>query len=1275
MKRQSRWFRWSVRLVASLCTLLLLLGIALGLYTQTRHFHQWLSGQLLTILREEIDGEVTLDNVSGSLWDGLHLHGLNIRHAGQEIIAIPQTTITLSLLSQIPTLLRSSTLRISINGLTFSQPTIRLVQQGEGDWNITHLFRQKQTQDSEEAQQLRIEIKDVVIDNGQIDIAPATGNAVQCTSLSVKGEVTVLPTGLQVDLGTVNFTLARSGMPDLQYRGDLGYDDTVTPPRLTIKQADVRTASSHLQVAGTLTDFTTPLLALKLTATALTKADLDVLIPGLPLQQDITGSLDVQGSLSALHVVTTAEAADGRVTVDTVVNLQQTPPHYQGTLAWENLVIDKVFSISDLSGKFSGEGSFSGTTLTSGQGSVRTTATNFTLSGRQLGTLRLNGTVNDGQATFTADTDGDIGQLHSESRVTLATPLVYEVSLSARKLEVAHLLTRPPPLPATLNFDAQITGRGIRLEELESAITFTLLPSQVGDLLIQRGEVSGALQNGQLHLDNVTLVAHESTVTAQGELTNLLHAPSGKLSYVIEVPNVAPWLTLAGRSGKGGFSLRGTVNGTLTALRLDGTAALDNLQVDKFALQTGTLSYVLTDVGSTHPQGHVTIHLDDVREPLHLRTVEAKVEAVGLQPANVQVECTARDAALRTHQIKAQARYDRGVLDVTLQELALQLPNGTWQTSQSAHLALQEKTVTITNFLLQRGDQTFSVTGTGSWGGTQDVHLNVKRFSLAELRSLLGITPSLSGSINAEVHVQGTLINPEITANLTTGVFTVAEQTYAGLVVQTNYQRQRLSLNAQLQQDADHALTMNGSIPVALTWTNGFPETAPGEAELSIFSEGVSLAFLSLLSDEIQDVQGIVTVDAHLRGPLSALVPSGMLQLHNGQVHVRTLGVTFTDISVQTRLTPDALQVTHLTLRSGTGQLDGSGTIPLHPATPTLALTLDAKRFLVLKTRQYTSALSGRIEGSGSLQNPALRGTVELSDVVLRPDRALLQSGPPARDPTIVIVQTAQELVNPPQRTESGTSAGPIPAIPLQAAFFARLTLDLTVKIPRGTWVYLKEGSIELMGQLRAQKVQDQEPALTGMIETVRGTYAFHGRNFRLEQGRMTFTGTTPIDPTLDIVGRYTLPQYKVDVVIGGTARTPTLTLRSDPSLEQAEILALLLFGKPVDALTQGQRSSLETQALQAAAGYIAADLRQSVAEQLGVDVLEFAMGETWEQSRVGVGKYLAPYLYLSASQQMGETPEQEVAIEYQWSEHWQLKGTTSSRGNSGIDVLWQRRY
>lgn len=157
-------------------------------------------------------------------------------------------------------------------------------------------------------------------------------------------------------------------------------------------------------------------------------------------------------------------------------------------------------------------------------------------------------------------------------------------------------------------------------------------------------------------------------------------------------------------------------------------------------------------------------------------------------------------------------------------------------------------------------------------------------------------------------------------------------------------------------------------------------------------------------------------------------------------------------------------------------------------------------------------------------------------------------------------------------------------------------------------------------------------------------------------------------------MGRYTVSKYEVELVVGGNVSKPTLTLRSNPRLEQADILSVLIFGQPVGALSDGQRASLKGEAIKATANYLAPGLRQSVAQRLGVDNLEFDVGEGGG-SKIGVGKYVTRDVFVSTSQQLDEKKQQEYSVEYEIAPSWELKSSTTSRGDSGIDIFWHKQY
>ncbi|MGH7844493.1 MAG: translocation/assembly module TamB domain-containing protein, partial [Candidatus Binatia bacterium] len=544
----------------------------------------------------------------------------------------------------------------------------------------------------------------------------------------------------------------------------------------------------------------------------------------------------------------------------------------------------------------------------------------------------------------------------------------------------------------------------------------------------------------------------------------------------------------------------------------------------------------------------------------------------------------------------------------------------------------------------------------------------MKRFPLEGLRPFLRADPGVRGELSADVELRGSAFSPLLQSKLSVDRLTIAGQPYAGLAGGASYQNERLAVDFTLRQDASHFLTAKGELPVYLGWGGEKSVAVLGEADLRIHSDGLSPAFLGLISKDIENIQGNLMLDVRLRGPAQALQPTGTVELQQAQARVKQLGLSVRGIDVQARFLPGAIQVTRISAYSGEGRLTGDGNIAVkNYSVGAIDLTLNAEDFRFVNTPDYRAAVSGRLSSSGSLQQPFLRGALTLAQTKLRPNLvALRQQGPAPRDPTIVVVKNERELAEQEEKSQ-GSEDRPPP----ENTFYQRLGLDVTAVVPRGTWVYFDEGSIELMGRLRIRKDPREEVSLTGSVESVRGWYSFQGKKFQVEEGRVVFTGGGAIDPNLDVVARYKLPQYQIDLVLGGTANKPTLALRSEPAMEQADILSTLLFGKPVAALNEGQQTSLQAQALKTTANFVASDLRQSVAKRLGVDDLEVGFGENINEARIGVGKYVREDVFVSATQQFGDKQQQEYALEYNLAPNWQLKSSTTSHGESGIDLFW----
>ena len=146
--------------------------------------------------------------------------------------------------------------------------------------------------------------------------------------------------------------------------------------------------------------------------------------------------------------------------------------------------------------------------------------------------------------------------------------------------------------------------------------------------------------------------------------------------------------------------------------------------------------------------------------------------------------------------------------------------------------------------------------------------------------------------------------------------------------------------------------------------------------------------------------------------------------------------------------------------------------------------------------------------------------------------------------------------------------------------------------------------------------------------------------------------------------------------MVSGTVEKPALALRSQPQLNQADILALLLFGKPISALDQSEQFSLQQNAIDITTGYAAARIGQSVSEPLGLDKLGLDLSDlTFSGGQVRYGHYVGQQTYVAVSQDVSGTRGREVSLEYTLTPEWKIGVSTSTNGTNGVDLIWNKRY
>ena len=1105
-----RFFRWTVIFVL---VGIITLGIGLGMYTQTDQFRVWLRDRIIVALRETVRGEIEIGQVSGFVWNGLVFHNLSIRDATGEVLQIPQATVAFKLLSQIRLVLESSTFRV--DEVTIQSPTLHVTEKPEGVWNVSQLFMS--STETVEPPKFQFFIDRIHIDNGSVLVESYDRKTIHINGITTEGRLAQTLDALEVDVNPVSFHVEYPAFPSMTWTGGVTYTHTDSTSAFALQEVTLRTADSQLQVSGTVENLAAPLFDLTAEVSRVSASELRALLPASLLQQDLSGRVRLNGSLQNLTAKTDLQAPDGKATAIVKVDLQKSPPHYEAAVDLDHVTIDKVVQVTDVQGEVSGHIDFTGTDLDSGKVSFALRPTKLVVVNRAVGDGELAGSIVNRRIISSGKTHGQIGHIQWNGWFELGSPLSYEGTVEVRDCAVVNVTKQPLAIgETTINADAWVSGRGTTLQDLVGNARITLLPSRVGSVSNVYGSAVGSFQQQQLTLEHLSLVADDTTVHVQGQVEDLSsQSPRATISYNAQTQDVTPWLKQVGYQGQGAISLTGTATGPLNKLAVTGTASGNALRWQQTTIQNGTATYRLHAVGQADAHGEVTASVQQLEAGETWRNAAVEVAIVRVQPLEVQTTIRAEGTQVKSLRTQMHVQQKPTQWDVGVQDLTLQLSNGVWTQPQPALLTVrvaQGAQVAVDQFTLQRGAHAISVSGTLEEQGSQNIQMQVTQLPFADLRPFIPSLPQVNGNVNASLHVTGTLTSPEATANITTSPITVYDQSYAGLTSHATYQDEKLTLNAIFRQDSTHALTLEGMLPVSLQLRGESPVSRMGDADLRLHSEGVSIEVLRLATgDEVQDLEGIARIDLSLRGPLSALRPSGVVQLRGGKARLATLDVSLKEAEAEVDITPEFLDLRQFTLSAGQGKVTGNGRIALQQYTPgDVALTFVAKEFQVVNKRRYKAAVSGQITCSGSLEAPVVQGSLKLEDTTLRPALSLLKSGLPPRDPTITVVQTEQDLTVTSSSESLSEKLKSELALPPTPGLLQRLAADITVRIPRDTWVHMDEGSIELTGKLQVTKKIYEEPTLSGALETVRGWYAFHGRKFQIEQGRVTFSGNLP---------------------------------------------------------------------------------------------------------------------------------------------------------------------
>jgi translocation and assembly module TamB len=342
------------------------------------------------------------------------------------------------------------------------------------------------------------------------------------------------------------------------------------------------------------------------------------------------------------------------------------------------------------------------------------------------------------------------------------------------------------------------------------------------------------------------------------------------------------------------------------------------------------------------------------------------------------------------------------------------------------------------------------------------------------------------------------------------------------------------------------------------------------------------------------------------------------------------------------------------------------------PGAPQLSGTFAARKLQFESGSDLRAAGKAEFRLAGDVRRPVLEGSIEILSALLsvpEPPRRLH----PTHGPSMLWEASGKNVAaTDSAATEAAIRKGGRPSRPASPSI--RPEMNVEIRVPSGAWVRGRNLDVELAGTLRVRQLEGL-PTVVGDLEAKQGTLTFLGRSFALDRGRIQFFGEDEANPSLDVTLSTKVSSTTVTVTVTGKAREPEIELSSDPQMSEADIMSLLVLGRPADELDGDQAQLVAQRARAMAATYGASELEKNLAGPLGVDVLSLnPSGGSTGESSVVVGKYLSPRALLKYEQALDSAAGFFVSLEYTLTRGLALV-TLAGTQQSGAEISWSRDY
>jgi translocation and assembly module TamB len=424
------------------------------------------------------------------------------------------------------------------------------------------------------------------------------------------------------------------------------------------------------------------------------------------------------------------------------------------------------------------------------------------------------------------------------------------------------------------------------------------------------------------------------------------------------------------------------------------------------------------------------------------------------------------------------------------------------------------------------------------------------------------------------------------------------------------------------------------------------------------FSGKLPAKMVELISEEISDVKGVFLVDASITGPWDQPRFRSDIEIQKVQGRLPYFSEKIREMDGFVIITPEMIRIKDIRGRFESGKVSLNGSIGLNNY-PDLMMNLTLNgHSLPFYMPNLEALMNAELQLKGDQKRMELSGDL------------IILEGEYSRDvdlnPLNMVPGRSRKHE---QEYERKTTA----------SFLDRIELDIDIKnrnpfmIDNNIAIIALKPDIHIQGNLR-------QPVFTGRAVVESGVITYQGKSFEVTRGLIDFINPYEIEPRIELEGNTQIREWKIFLSITGVPENLKIILQSEPTLQDGDILSLLVFGKTVPEFVEGEEGQTSSPA-SILAGLLANQLQKNVKEETGLDSVEMeyqksATDPNLSQVKVEVGKELSRQIMVKYGiETMNSKVVQKAITQYRFFENVMLEAYQDSEGDYGGELQYRLEF